>query len=33
MHAQNEFVPYVYLFRLLAFLIIIVAIVDKNRRS
>lgn len=33
MHAQNEFVPYVYLIRLLAFVVIIVAIVDKNRRS
>jgi hypothetical protein len=32
-HAQNEFVPYVFVIRLLAFLVIMVAIVDKNRRS
>ena len=33
MHAQNEFVPYVYVIRLLAFVVIIIAIIDKNRRS
>lgn len=31
-HPSHEFRPYVYGFRLLAFLIIIVAIVNKNRR-
>lgn len=33
MHAQDEFVPYVYVIRLLAFVMIIAAIIDKNRRS
>ena len=28
----NEFAPYIYTVRLFAFLIIIVAIIDKNRR-
>ena len=30
--ASHEFAPYVYLVRLLAFMLIIAAIVDKNRR-
>ena len=29
----DEYLPYFYLLRLLAFLLILVAIVDKNRRS
>jgi hypothetical protein len=31
-NAQNEFVPFIYLVRLAAFLLIIGAIIDKNRR-
>lgn len=31
--AQDEYLPYFYLLRLLAFLLILTAIVDKNRRS
>ena len=30
--ASHEFAPYVYVVRLLAFILIIAAIVDKNRR-
>lgn len=30
---SDEYMPYFYLLRLLAFLLILVAIVDKNRRS
>jgi hypothetical protein len=30
---ENEFRPYVYLVRLLAFVLIIVAIIDKNRSA
>ncbi|HWN95135.1 MAG TPA: DUF5985 family protein [Methylomirabilota bacterium] len=30
-HPQAEFRPYVYVIRLIAFLLIIIAIVDKNR--
>lgn len=30
---SHEFAPYVYLVRLLAFVLIIAAIVDKNRKS
>lgn len=33
MPVENEWAPYVYLIRLSAFVLIIVAIVDKNRRS
>jgi hypothetical protein len=33
MEIKSEWEPYVYLFRLGAFLLIIVAIVDKNRRA
>lgn len=32
-HPTDEYLPYFYLLRLLAFLLILVAIVDKNRRS
>lgn len=31
--AETEWTPYVYLIRLAAFVLIIIAIVDKNRRS
>jgi hypothetical protein len=31
--ASTEYAPYVYLVRLLAYLFIIVAIIDKNRRG
>ena len=31
--ASHEFAPYVYVARLLAFVLIIVAIIDKNRRA
>lgn len=31
--ARDEYAPYFYLLRLLAFLLILAAIVDKNRRS
>ena len=31
--SSHEFAPYVYVVRLLAFLLIIVAIVDKNRKG
>ena len=30
---SDEYTPYFYLLRLLAFLLILVAIIDKNRRS
>jgi hypothetical protein len=30
---EDEYLPYFYLLRLVAFLLILVAIVDKNRRS
>jgi hypothetical protein len=30
---KDEYLPYFYLLRLVAFLLIVVAIVDKNRRS
>jgi hypothetical protein len=33
MSVENEWAPYVYTIRLFAFILIIVAIVDKNRRS
>jgi hypothetical protein len=33
MTVENEWAPYVYTIRLVAFVLIIVAIVDKNRRS
>jgi hypothetical protein len=33
MVVDNEWAPYVYMLRLAAFVLIIVAIVDKNRRS
>ena len=33
MIVENEWTPYVYLVRLAAFVLIILAIVDKNRRS
>lgn len=33
MEVENEWAPYVYLVRLAAFVLILVAIVDKNRRS
>ena len=33
MIVENEWTPYVYLVRLAAFILIILAIVDKNRRS
>ncbi|MDI1312283.1 DUF5985 family protein [Prosthecobacter sp.] len=33
MEAQTEWAPYVYTIRLAAFVLIIVAVVDKNRRS
>ncbi len=33
MPVENEWAPYVYTIRLIAFILIIVAIVDKNRRS
>lgn len=32
-HRSDEYTPYVYMLRLLAFLLILVAILDKNRRS
>ena len=32
-HPSDEYLPYFYLLRLLAFLLILAAIVDKNRRS
>ncbi len=31
--SSHEFAPFVYIVRLIAFLLIIVAIVDKNRKS
>jgi hypothetical protein len=30
---EDEYLPYFYLLRLVAFLLILVAVVDKNRRS
>lgn len=33
MPVENEWAPYVYLVRLTAFVLIIIAVVDKNRRS
>lgn len=33
MAAQTEWAPYIYTIRLVAFVLIIVAVVDKNRRS
>jgi uncharacterized protein DUF5985 len=33
MEVENEWAPYVYLLRLAAFVLIIIAVVDKNRRS
>lgn len=33
MGVENEWAPYVYLIRLTSFVLIIIAIVDKNRRS
>lgn len=33
MTVETEWAPYVYTIRLLAFVLIIVAVVDKNRRS
>ena len=33
MGVENEWAPYVYLIRLTGFILIIIAIVDKNRRS
>ncbi|MGV3663143.1 MAG: DUF5985 family protein [Prosthecobacter sp.] len=33
MSVETEWAPYVYTLRLIAFVLIIVAIVDKNRRS
>lgn len=33
MHEETDWAPYVYLVRLAAFVLIIIAIVDKNRRS
>ena len=33
MELKTEWAPFVYLFRLAAFVLIIVAIVDKNRRA
>lgn len=33
MTVENEWAPYVYTIRLAAFVLIIVAVVDKNRRS
>ena len=32
-HPSDEYAPYFYLLRLFAFLLIVVAIVDKNRRQ
>lgn len=32
-HPRDEYTPYYYLLRLFAFLLIVAAIVDKNRRS
>lgn len=32
-HPDDEYAPYFYLLRLFAFLLILVAIVDKNRRT
>lgn len=32
-HRRDEYTPYCYLLRLFAFLLILVAIFDKNRRS
>jgi hypothetical protein len=32
-HRSDEYTPYCYLLRLFAFVLILVAIVDKNRRS
>lgn len=33
MSVETEWAPYVYTIRLLAFVLIIIAVVDKNRRS
>ncbi len=33
MRVETEWAPYVYTIRLIAFVLIIIAIVDKNRRS
>ena len=33
MEVENEWEPYVYMVRLAAFILIIVGVVDKNRRS
>ena len=32
-HARDEYTPYFYLLRLFAFVLILAAIIDKNRRS
>lgn len=32
-HRSDEYTPYCYMLRLFAFLLILVAIIDKNRRS
>lgn len=33
MDVENEWAPYVYLIRLVSFVLIIIAVVDKNRSS